>query len=224
MERCVGLEHAVCELERLAERRRLEIRAVARRMHVREVENRPHPRHAPSDVDDVVHRPEVSNTTHDLDAERHRSPFLLEPLAERAQLPDDRVDRVLTAPSEEESGMEHDELGAARGHDARAAVEGADGRGELPPARLEVAHEAEQWSVHGQRDIVLARELAESLGERVVHPEAALEVDLARRVPSLEEELDRLLGRLARRHACRPDADPRRHPAIVEADVIAFAA
>jgi hypothetical protein len=77
-------------------------------------------------------------------------------------------------------------------------------------------HEAEQRCVHGQRDVVLASELAEPLGERVVHPEAALEVDLAGRVAASEEELDRLLGRLARGHAGRADADPRRHVAIVD--------
>ena len=113
--------------------------------------------------------------------------------------------------------MEHDELGAARGHDAGAPVERADRGRELAPARLEVAHEAEERRVDGQRDVVLARELAEPLRERVVHPEPALEVDLARRVAALEEELDRLLGRLAGRHAGRADADPRCHAPILDA-------
>jgi hypothetical protein len=93
--------------------------------------------------------------------------------------------------------VEHDELRAARGHDAGAAVEGADGRGELPSARLEVAHEPEQRSVDGERDVVLPRELAEALRKRVVHPEPALEVDLARRVAAVEQELDGLFRRLA---------------------------
>ena len=48
----------------------------------------------------------------------------------------------------------------------------------------------------GKRDVVLTRELAEPLRERVVHPEAALEVDLAGGVAPLQENLDRLLGRL----------------------------
>ena len=51
--------------------------------------------------------------------------------------------------------------------------------------------------MHGEGDVVLAGELAQALGERVVHPEAALEVDLARGVAPLEDELDRLLGRVA---------------------------
>ncbi len=90
-----------------------------------------------------------------------------------------------------------------------APVERTDGRRELATARLEVPHEAEQRRVHGERDVVLACELAEALRERVVHPEAALEVDLARVVAAREERLDCLLGRLARRHAGRADANPR---------------
>ena len=77
-----------------------------------------------------------------------------------------------------------------------APVERADRRRELPPARLEVSHEAEERRVDGKRDVVLACELAEPLREGVVHPEAALEVDLARGVAPLQENLDRLLGRL----------------------------
>ena len=67
----------------------------------------------------------------------------------------------------------------------------------MRPLGLEVSHEAEQRRVHGESDVVLSSQLAEALGERVVHPEAALEVDLARRVAPLENELDRLLGGVA---------------------------
>ncbi len=166
-------------------------------MHVREVEHRTHPVDTARDLDDVVHRSEVAYPAHHLDPERDAAILRFEPLAQRRQLLDHGVERVLSAPSEQEAGVEHDELRAARGHDAGAAVEGADSRRELPPARLEVAHEPEQRSVDGERDVVLARELAEPLRERVVHPEAALEVDLARRVAALEQELDGLFGRLA---------------------------
>ena len=163
---------------------------------------------APRDLDDVVERAEIAHAAHHLDAERHGAVLPLEPLAERAELLDDRVDRVLAAPPEQEPGVEDDELGAARRGDSGAAVERADRRRELASARLEVAHEAEERRVDGQRDVVLARELAEPLRQRVVHPEAALEVDLARVVAALEQELDRLLGGLARRHAGGADADP----------------
>ena len=47
---------------------------------------------------------------------------------------------------------------------------------------------AEERRVHRQRDVVLARELAEPLGPRVVHPEARLEVDLAGVVAALEQQ------------------------------------
>ena len=39
--------------------------------------------------------------------------FLLEPLAQLAELLDDRVDGLLARPAEQEAGVEHDELGAA---------------------------------------------------------------------------------------------------------------
>ena len=51
------------------------------------------------------------------------------------------------------------------------------------------------------------RDLAEALRPRVVHPEAALEVELAGRVPALEQDLDRGLGRLPGRAARRAEAD-----------------
>ncbi len=60
--------------------------------------------------------------------------------------------------------------------------------------------------VDGERDVGLARELAEALGPRIVHPEPALEVDLAGRVAALQQELDGRLGALAGGHAGRADA------------------
>jgi len=95
--------------------------------------------------------------------------------------------------------MEEDELGAARACDARAAVEGPDGRRELAPARLEVAHEPEQRRVHREGYVVGTSELSELGCEGVVHPEPALEVDLARCVRAVEKRSYRSLGRLARR-------------------------
>ena len=116
--------------------------------------------------------------------------------------------------------MEDHELGPARGGDTGAAVERSDCGGELAPARLQVAHEPEERRVHRERDVLLPGELAESLRERVVHPEAALEVDLARRVRALEQDVERLLGRLARRKAGGADADPRGHAFMLLVDVI----
>src|SRR5581483_11457611 len=62
-------------------------------------------------------------------------------------------------------------------------------------------------SVHRQDDLRLGRELAEALGPRVVHPEPALEVDLAGAVAALEEELDGRLRALPRRDSRLPEAD-----------------
>ena len=48
--------------------------------------------------------------------------------------------------------------------------------------------------MYGERDVVGASQLSELLCERVVHPEAALEVDLTRRVPAFEKRIHRLAG------------------------------
>ena len=57
-----------------------------------------------------------------------------------------------------------------------------------------MTHEAGDRRVHGEDDVRVARKVAEPLGPRVVHPELALEVDLASGEASLLEELDRGLG------------------------------
>ena len=149
------LEHVVDRLERLREEARLEVRAVARRVHVGEVEHRSHPAGARRDLDDVVERAEVADAAHHLDAERHGASL---PSSRSRSVPScstTRCDRVLALAAEEEAGVEDDDLGAAGGGDAGAAVERADGRGELAAARLEVPHEAEERRVHGERDVVL---------------------------------------------------------------------
>jgi hypothetical protein len=58
---------------------------------------------------------------------------------------------------------------------------------------------------------VLTREFTEAFRERVVHPEPALEIDLTCRVSAFEEDVERLLRRLARREPGGADADPRGH-------------
>ena len=127
MERRARLEDGVGRLERLDEQRRLEVGAVARRVHVCEVEHRPHPARALRDLDDVVERAEVAYAAHHLDAERHGPLLALESLAERAELLDDRGDRVLAAAAEQEARVEDDDLRAARLGDPRTPVERADG-------------------------------------------------------------------------------------------------
>src|SRR5262249_39389643 len=68
-----------------------------------------------------------------------------------------------------------------------------------------VPHEPGDRRVDREDDVVLPREGAEPLGELVVHPEPALEVDLAGREPAFEQRFDGRLGALARRHTRRPE-------------------
>ena len=142
-----------------------------------------------------------------LDAERHRAALPLEPLAHEPELLHDGVDRVLTATAEEEAGVEDDHLRAAGGRDPGAPVEGSERRGPLAPARLQMSDPAEEWCVHRERDVVVARELSQPLGPGVVHPELALEVDLAGVVAVLEHELHRSFGTVAIGNVGRADAD-----------------
>src|SRR5262249_38056156 len=72
---------------------------------------------------------------------------------------------------------------------------------------LDVTHEPGDRRVDRENDVVLVGELAEPLGPRVVHPELALEVDLARGVATLAEKLDRLLGAVARRDPRAPEME-----------------
>jgi hypothetical protein len=121
---------------------------------------------------------------------------------------DDGVEGRLACALEQEAGVEDHGRCPARRGDAGAAVERTHGRGELPPGRLYMAHEAEERRMHGERDVVLACQLAQPLGPRVVHPEPRLEVDLARVVAALEQRLDRRLGGLPRQDPGGAEAQP----------------
>ena len=107
-------------------------------------------------------------------------------------------------------GMEDDDLGAGGLGDPGRVVEHPDRHVQLLAA-LGVAHEAGDRRVHRERDVVLPRELAEALGELVVHPEPSLEVDLARREPAREQRFDRCLGALPRGDARRAEVELTRH-------------
>src|SRR5581483_8218006 len=140
------------------------------------------------------------------DAEGHRAALALQPLAELSELLDDGGERLLARPAEQEAGMDHDQLGAARDRDPGGVVEHPDRHPVLLVA-LDVAEEPRQRRVHGQDDPGVAGDLAEPLGPRVVHPEAALEVDLAGAVAALAQEPDGVLRALARGNPCRTDSD-----------------
>ena len=130
----------------------------------------------------------------------------LEPLAQVGELRDDGSDRLLAGPAEQESRVEDHRLGAGHLRDPRRVVEHARRHPVLAVA-LDVAHEAGDRRVDGERDPVPPRELPELLRPGVLHPEPGLEVDLACRVPALAKELDRLSRRFARRHTGRPESE-----------------
>ena len=168
-------------------------RAVARRVQVREVDHRPHPAEPGRDREDVVEAPEVVDPAHDLDAEGDASVLRLDALAEVRELGDDRADRLLPRPAEQETRVEDNRLGAGDLRDPRRVVE-HPGRHPVLAVTLDVAHEAGDRRVDGERDPPLPRELPEFLRPWVVHPEPGLEVDLVRGVPALAQQLDRLFG------------------------------
>src|SRR5918995_1432797 len=95
-------------------------------------------------------------------------------------------------------------------------VEHSDGH-PLLLVTLDVAHEACDRRVHGQGDPDLTGQLPEALGPGIIHPEAALEIDLAGVVAALEQELDRRLGGVARGDARRAESG-RRHRSSVPSD------
>ena len=156
--------------------------------------------------EDVVEAPDLADAAHDLDAERDSAALSLEPRPQVGELLDDLGERALARALEEEAGMEDDRLGTGCHCDSGRVVEHPD-RHRVLPVALDVAHEAGDRRVHGERDPAPARELPELLGPRVVHPEAALEVDLTGRVAALAEELDRFLGALPGRNASRAVAE-----------------
>ncbi len=116
-----GLEHRVGSCQRLGEELDLRVRAVRGRVQVGEVEHRAHPVDVLGEPDDVVERPEVADAAHHLDAEGHRAALALQPLAQRAELVGDRLERRLAFTAEQEAGVEDDELGAAGDRDAGAS-------------------------------------------------------------------------------------------------------
>jgi DNA ligase D-like protein (predicted 3'-phosphoesterase) len=78
-------------------------------------------------------------------------------------------------------------------------------------APLGMTEECGDRGVHGEPDIALARQRAKLLGVAPVHPEAALEIDLARGVSALAQELYGRARALAGRDAGWTASD-RTHP------------
>ncbi len=188
---CSGVITASAFASAVRERVDVEERAVGRGVHVREVEHRLDEVDARRDLAHVVDRTEVAHAAHHLDAERDEPILLLEPRAQLAELLDDRVDRVLARPVEQEAGVEHDHLGARRLRDPGRVVEHPERHVQLLPA-LGVTHEAGDRRVERKRDAVGRGELAE-LGRRVVVvPELPRRRHLAGRHPARQQGVDDL--------------------------------
>ena len=179
--------------------------AVRGGVHVGEVDHRAHPVEARGELEHVVDRAELADAAHHLDAERDRAILRLELLAQRRERGDNVVERLLGCPAEPEAGVDDDDLRACSGRDPGGAVERAERH--LRLLRVRVAREREERRVHRERDLLLARELAEPLRPGVVEPEAALEIELAGGVAALDEQLDGEVGRLPRGAARWADAD-----------------
>jgi hypothetical protein len=77
-----------------------------------------------------------------------------------------------------------------------------------------MAGEGEERRVHRERDLVLVRDLGEPLGPRVVHPEPALEIELAGGIATLEQELDSSLGRFPGGASRRAETDRSHAPTV----------
>ena len=164
---------------------------------------------AGGDLDAVLQRAEVADAAHHLDAERHRASFLSR--RSRSVQPGDHVvERLRAVAAEPEAGMDDDDLGAGSRGDARGTVERAERLLRLPLVGM--AGEREERRVHGQRDVLLPCLRAEPLRPRVVHPEARLEVDLARRAAALDESRDGRFRRLARRDSSGAETKPSHSP------------
>ena len=161
-------------------------------MHVGEVEHRPHEVDRRRNREHVVERPEVAHAAHHLDAERDEAVLRLEPLAQVAELVDDVGDGPRPLASEQEPGMEDDELRTDGLGEARRVVEHPQRHLELLAA-VGMAHEGSERGMHRERDVRADGSFPEQRGRLVVEPEAAHEPDLAGPVAVGHERRERLL-------------------------------
>jgi len=195
VERRVGRDHRVRSFEDLLEPRHVGEATVRHRVEVSEVDDGADPARARRDCEDVVCSSQLTHAAHDLHSKGNGAVLLLQPFAQLAELFDHGVDRRVALTAEEEAWVEDDDLCAGRLCDPGRMVEHPHGHIELF-ATFGMPHEARDRCVDGKGDVRIARELAEFLGPRVVHPELPLEVDLAGRVAAFLQERDRLLGAL----------------------------
>jgi len=185
-------------------------------MEVREVDHRPDPRQLRGDREHVLGAPELADSAHDLDSKGDCAALGLEPRPQVGELLDDLGERALARAAEQEPRVEDDELRATRGSDAGRVVEHAHGHAVLLVA-LDMPHESRDRGVQRERDPSPPRELPELLRPGVVHPETALEVDLAGAVPTLDQECDGGLRRFSRGYSGRAEAQRSHRPNAIAA-------
>ena len=161
--------------------------------------------------------PELAHAAHHLDPERHRAALALEPLAELAEL---LARRRRSRPRA--CGRAGSRGGRRRPRRPQATAIPAEWSS-IPTAMLNFLPRS-RWPMNPaigawtESTMPASRAtLAEPLGPRVVHPEPALEVDLAGGVAALEQQLDRRLRALPGGHARRAVAQ-RSHRGHASAD------
>src|SRR5262249_48309018 len=168
--------------------------------------------------EDVLRRAEVPDAAHDLDAERRVAALCLEPLAQLAQLLDDRANRLLVLAAQQEAGMEDDDLGADGLRHSRGVIQHPD-RHAVLLAAVEVPEEGRDGRVDGGPDLAVRGQPAD-LGRPVpVHPETALEVDLTGRIAASNQQVDGDLGVILRRNSRGSVTNYAHPPTLADADV-----
>src|SRR4029077_8968031 len=109
-------------------------------------------------------------------------------------------------PAREEAGVEDDEFGSCRLRDPGGVVEHAD-RHSLLLVALDVTHEPRDRCVDGEHDPRLAGQVTEALGPGIVHPEFALEVDLAGGIAPFLQQFDCPLRTVSRRNSSGSESE-----------------
>ena len=145
------------------------------------------------DREHVLERAEVAHAAHHLDAERHRAVLRLEPLAQLAELLDDGGERLLARRGR--AGSRGGRRPARRRQRCAMPAEWSS----IPSAMLNFLSRS-AWPMKPASGACTESAMSGSRASSpsrsahvVVHPEAALEVDLAGGVAALDEERD---GRL----------------------------
>ena len=152
-------------------------------------------------MDNVIEIAQLLHPPHHLDPEIDGPSLGRETVPQFCQLGDDRGQRILARPSEQETGMD-DDRGCPTGRSqTRGVVEHADRHLMLPPAVLHVTQEGGQRRVDGQCQARVAGQRAQALRIIPIHPKPVAEIDFAGVIAAFDQRLDRLRCTIARRNA-----------------------